>query len=167
MARSSRRHRIRAGTISGACSRCSCVSGPAGVVSRWSRGAGLRSDTVGLSATLSSPDCGRSMVTESACEDSSVIRRALLPVLIHFPIDHVRNVAPLAEELHHFLAGACHLRPAGFRIGVLLEPPNLVSVMHEIDLPQAALGSAPNGVTLSTKHDNLSVLDEGLPPDFD
>jgi hypothetical protein len=27
----------------------------------------------------------------------------------HLPIDHVRRVAPLAEELHHFLARPCHL----------------------------------------------------------
>ena len=37
------------------------------------------------------------MVTETASKNSSAIRRALLPVQIHFPIDHVRHLATLAQ----------------------------------------------------------------------
>ena len=37
------------------------------------------------------------MVTETASKNSSAIRRALLPVQIHFPIDHVRLLATLAQ----------------------------------------------------------------------
>ncbi len=59
----------------------------------------------------------------------------------HLPIDHVRNVAALAQELHHLLACPCHLCPPGFRVWVLLQSTNLVPVEHEVHLPQTALGS--------------------------
>jgi hypothetical protein len=39
----------------------------------------------------------RPVVTETVSKNSSAIRRALLPVQIHFPIDHVRHLATLAQ----------------------------------------------------------------------
>ena len=59
-------------------------------------------------------------------------------------IDHVRHVAPLAKELHHLFARPRQLRPPGFCLGILFQTANLLSLEHEIHLPQSALGSAPN-----------------------
>lgn len=49
-------------------------------------------------------------------------------VEVHLPIRHVRHVPALAKELHDLLARLCQLRPTGFGLGVLLQPPNLVPV---------------------------------------
>lgn len=65
----------------------------------------------------------------------SAICLRFLPVEIDFPIDHVRHVAALAQELHHLLARPCHLRPTGFRFWVLLQPTNLTPVENEVHLP--------------------------------
>ena len=83
-------------------------------------------------------------MTETASENSSAIRRASLIVERHLPIDHIRHVAPLAEELHHFLARPCHLRPPGFRVRVLFQPSNLVPIEHKIHLSEPTLGSPAN-----------------------
>lgn len=60
-------------------------------------------------------------------------------VEIHLPIDNVRHVAPFTEELHHLLAGACHLRPPGFCLRILLKSSNVVSIKGKIYLPKASL----------------------------
>jgi hypothetical protein len=57
----------------------------------------LRGDPIGVSAALSSSDSERPVVRETASKNSSAIRRALLPVQIHFPIDHVRLLGTLAQ----------------------------------------------------------------------
>ena len=62
------------------------------------------------------------------------------------PVNHVRHVATVAEELHHSRARACHLRPAGFRFGVLFQPTNFVRVEHEVHFPQTALGRRSRSV---------------------
>src|SRR5271165_7033056 len=66
------------------------------------------------------------------------------------PPDVNRLASPLAEELHHFLAGPCHLCPPGFGLGVLSQTANLFSLEHEIHLPQSALRSRPNMVTVGS-----------------
>lgn len=91
----------------------------------------------------------------------------LFSVERHLPRHDVRHVPPLAEELHHLLAGACHLRPMGFRVRVLHQSPNLVAIEDEIHLPQPALGSAPDRVAAAVQFDDRGILDERLPPDLD
>ena len=66
-------------------------------------------------------------------------------VEVYLSIHDVRDVAPLAEKLHHLLARPRHLRPSGFRLGVLLKSSNLVTIKYEVHLPQAALGSPSHG----------------------
>ena len=66
-------------------------------------------------------------------------------------INHVCHVATLAEELHHLLANACHLRPPGFRIRVLLQSTNLASVENEVHLPQTSFGSPPDDIQISSQ----------------
>jgi hypothetical protein len=70
----------------------------------------------------------------------------------HFPIDHVCHVAATTEELHHILAGACHLRPADYSVGAVkfLDKMELAN-----ELIPAILELAPAGQTLIT-----SVLPE-------
>jgi hypothetical protein len=79
------------------------------------------------------------------------------------PVSHVRHITASAEKLHDLHAGACHLCPTGFRIGVLFKPTNCVPVEHEVDFPQMALGSQADRVTPCAKLDHGGVLDEGLP----
>src|SRR5260370_15027180 len=84
-------------------------------------------------------------------------------VLSHLPVSHVRHIAALAEELHHFLARPRHLRPPGFRFRVFLYPPNLVPVENEVHLSQSALGRSTNRVTFFPNLHVAGVRDECLP----
>src|SRR5258708_8064088 len=90
-----------------------------------------------------------------------------LAVKVHLSINYVCHVAALAQKLDRLLARACHLRPPGFCLRVLFKPPHLVSVEHEVHLPQTSFGGPPDGITFFPKLDDLSVLDEGLSPDLD
>jgi hypothetical protein len=77
--------------------------------------------------------------TRSAANPSIlVIASRLRPVQPYLPNHHKRQVPDLAEKLRHLLPGACQLRPAGFGLRVLSQPPNLFSVENEIDLSQFA-----------------------------
>src|SRR6266850_6967494 len=89
------------------------------------------------------------------------------PVKSHLSVSHVCDVATFAQELHHFLARPYHLCPSGFRVWILLKPTNIVAIKHEVDLSQAALGSAPNGVSLCLQLDRVVVFHEGLSPNLD
>lgn len=71
-----------------------------------------------------------------------------LAVEINLPINDIRHIATITDELHHFLASTCHLRPTGLRIGILLKTSEFVAVQNEVHLPQTFLGSSPNGVML-------------------
>src|SRR5438093_9789175 len=76
--------------------------------------------------------------TRSGCESPCSA------VASHLSIHHVRYVSAFAEELHHLFAGSCHLCPTGFRVRVLLQSSNLVSVEYEIHLSQTELGGPTN-----------------------
>jgi hypothetical protein len=52
-------------------------------------------------------------------------------------------------------------------VRVLLQPSNLVSINHEIYLPQTALWSPSNWITLRAQLDHLGVFNEYLPPNLD
>ena len=124
----------------------------------------------------------------SVCEFSSLVRRHELltrsnksrfvvfgisgfspspAVESHLPIDHVRHVAPIAEELHQLFAGACHQSPPGFRLRILFQPPNFVPIENKIHLSKSALGSGPNRKTFRPEFDRFGILYERLPPHFD
>jgi len=59
-------------------------------------------------------------------------------VTSHPPIHYIRHITAFAEELHNPFAGSRQLRPRRFRIRVLLQPSNLISVENEIHLSQTA-----------------------------
>jgi hypothetical protein len=74
-------------------------------------------------------------------KDASASCPASSPVQRHLPINHIRHVAPPAEELHDLFARTCHLCPQGLRFRILLKPTDRPPVEHEIHFPQMMLGS--------------------------
>src|SRR4029079_7382955 len=90
-----------------------------------------------------------------------------LRVKRNLPIDHIRHIAALTEELHHFFAGSRHFRPSGFCFRILLKPSDFISLEHEVQLTKFPLLRLSNGVTLAAQVDDLDILDADLAPDLD
>lgn len=62
-----------------------------------------------------------------------------LAVASHLFIHNVSNIAAFVEKLHNLLAGFAPTAP-GFRIRVLLQPSNLISVDNEVHLSRIWTG---------------------------
>lgn len=94
-------------------------------------------------------------------------RPALPAVGEDFPIVDYCNVAAALQELHHFFAFACDLRPAGLGFGVLLEAAEWLALEFEIDLGEFAFCGAADGVRIVADFYGLRRFEEGLLPDGD
>jgi hypothetical protein len=59
---------------------------------------------------------------------------------MHLSIRDDGNVSSIFQELHYFLAAPRHCGPAGFRLGILFQSPQIFSIESKIDLFQFSLG---------------------------
>ena len=79
-------------------------------------------------------------------------------------IGDVRDVRSAEEELHDEPSLAGHYRPPGFRSRILLEPADLLSFTHEIDLPESSLSRFLHAVGFIVEIDYKFLIDERLLP---
>ena len=81
---------------------------------------------------------------------------------MHLSIRDDGNVFSTLQELHYFLAAPRHCRPTGFRLGILLQSPQIFSIELKIDLFEFSLCCHSSREALIFEHYRFPVFDKRL-----
>jgi len=91
-------------------------------------------------------------------------RGFLLAVQNHFSVHHDRDVPPILNKLHHFLARARHQRPSRFGFRILLYPHKRLPVKDKCHLSQPLRLTHRDGIIFRAELHDVAILDENLAP---
>jgi hypothetical protein len=81
--------------------------------------------------------------------------------------DDYRDVFSILQKLHKLFAFPGQLRPSGFGVRILFQPPQFSLLETKVYLLELAFWSLPDGIGFSVEIDGFLVIDQSLLPHSD